>query len=58
MLISFAEQKETQIREQTRKIADLEDTCQDYEGTISQFRELVMQLQLYVLFRTLFKGNS
>ena len=58
MLISFAEQKETQIREQTRKIADLEDTCQDYEGTINQFRELVMQLQLYVLFRTLFKGNS
>lgn len=39
-------QKETQIREQARKIADLEDTCQDYEGTISQFRELVMQLQL------------
>lgn len=42
------EQKESQIREQIRKINELEDACQDFEGTISQFRELVMQLQTYV----------
>jgi hypothetical protein len=31
-----------------RKIAALEDNCQDLEGTIGQFRELVMQLQTCV----------
>lgn len=41
----FAEQKESLIREQVRKINELEDACQDFEGTISQFRELVLQLQ-------------
>jgi dynactin 1 len=34
-----------QIREHLRKIEALEETCQDYENTINQFRELVMQLQ-------------
>ncbi|TFY63700.1 hypothetical protein EVJ58_g3096, partial [Rhodofomes roseus] len=39
------EAKETQIREQAAKIASLEEACQDLEGTIVRFRELVMQLQ-------------
>ncbi|KZT73394.1 hypothetical protein DAEQUDRAFT_762303 [Daedalea quercina L-15889] len=39
------EAKETQIREQGAKIASLEEACQDLEGTIVRFRELVMQLQ-------------
>ncbi|KAH9926495.1 dynein associated protein-domain-containing protein [Fomitopsis serialis] len=37
--------KETLIREQAAKIASLEEACQDLEGTIVRFRELVMQLQ-------------
>ncbi|TDL26403.1 dynactin [Rickenella mellea] len=37
--------KDSQMREQTRKIEALDDNCQDLENTISQFRELVMQLQ-------------
>lgn len=40
-----SEQKDAQNREQTRKISELEDVCLDLEGTINQFRELVMQLQ-------------
>ncbi|KAL5535863.1 hypothetical protein ACEPAF_3957 [Sanghuangporus sanghuang] len=39
------EQKESVIREEIRKINELEDACQDFEGTIGQFRELVLQLQ-------------
>ncbi|KAF8079158.1 dynactin [Lyophyllum atratum] len=38
-------QKDVQIREQALKIEALGDACQDLENTISQFRELVMQLQ-------------
>lgn len=34
-----------QIRENQRKVESLEETCQDLEGTISQFRELVLNLQ-------------
>ena len=45
--------KESQIREQVRKIAELEDACQDFEGTINQFRDLVMQLQTYVKFNNI-----
>ncbi|KAF9011292.1 dynactin [Cyathus striatus] len=37
--------KDVEIREHTRKIESLEEACQDYENTIMQFRELVMQLQ-------------
>lgn len=47
-LMYRAEAKETQIREQTAKIASLEEACQDLEGTIVRFRELVMQLQTCV----------
>ncbi|KDR85814.1 hypothetical protein GALMADRAFT_234908 [Galerina marginata CBS 339.88] len=39
------EAKDTQLREHVRKIEALEETCLDYENTIGQFRELVMQLQ-------------
>ncbi|KAF9567724.1 dynactin [Agrocybe pediades] len=39
------EAKEAQIRENLRKIGALEESCLDYENTIQQFRELVMQLQ-------------
>jgi dynactin 1 len=45
----LAEQRDVQIREHQRKIDALEETCSDYESTIQQFRELVMQLQKYVL---------
>jgi dynactin 1 len=37
--------KDIVIREQSQKMKSLEDVCQDLEGTIGQFRELVMQLQ-------------
>ncbi|KAF8971830.1 dynactin [Flammula alnicola] len=40
------EGKDTQLREHLRKIGDLEETCLDYENTIQQFRELVIQLQI------------
>ncbi|KAJ3503186.1 hypothetical protein NLJ89_g8547 [Agrocybe chaxingu] len=39
------EAKESQIRENLRKIDALDETCADYENTIQQFRELVLQLQ-------------
>jgi dynactin 1 len=45
----LAEQRDGQIREYQRKIDTLEETCLDYENTIQQFRELVMQLQKCVL---------
>nr|GAT55786.1 predicted protein [Mycena chlorophos] len=37
--------KESQIREHLRRAEALEDACADLEGTIGQFRELVLQLQ-------------
>ena len=37
--------KDIQIHEMTRKIQSLEEACQDLEGTIVQFRELVLSLQ-------------
>lgn len=43
--ISYTEAKESQIREHAQKTEALEETCQDYENTINQFRDLVMQLQ-------------
>ncbi len=39
------EQRDTLTREYHRKIDSLEEACLDYDGTIQQFRELVMQLQ-------------
>ena len=42
------EVKEAQIREHLRKVEGLEEICVDYEGTIQQFRELVLQLQTFV----------
>lgn len=41
----ISEAKDTQIREHLRKIEALEETCSDYENTINQFRDLVLQLQ-------------
>ncbi|KAG6857289.1 hypothetical protein H0H87_006482 [Tephrocybe sp. NHM501043] len=38
-------QKETQNHQQGQRIEALEDVCQDLEGTINKFRDLVMQLQ-------------
>jgi len=49
IFIAYIETKETMIRENLRKIGSLEENCLDYENTIQQFRELVMQLQTYVL---------
>ncbi|KAH7886311.1 dynein associated protein-domain-containing protein [Phlebopus sp. FC_14] len=37
--------RDSQIREHLQKISTLEDACQDLDGTIGQFRELVFQLQ-------------
>ncbi|KAF7346159.1 CAP-Gly domain-containing protein [Mycena sanguinolenta] len=39
------EAKDAQIREHVRKAESLEEACTDLEGTIGQFRELVVQLQ-------------
>ena len=43
--------KDIQIHEQSRKIQSLEEACQDLEGTIVQFRELVLSLQTYAHIR-------
>ena len=40
-----ADARDVELREQAQKIQSLEDACQDLDGTIGQFRELVMQLQ-------------
>lgn len=37
--------KDVQIRDQQRKTESLEEACQDLDGTIGQFRELVLNLQ-------------
>ena len=37
--------KDVQLNAQMRKIDELNEACQDLEGTVVQFRELVMQLQ-------------
>ena len=39
------ESRDMLLQESSRKITNLEETCQDYELTISKFRELVLQLQ-------------
>ncbi|KAJ7877450.1 dynactin [Mycena leptocephala] len=39
------EAKDVLIREHVRKAESLEEACADLEGTIGQFRDLVMQLQ-------------
>ncbi|KAJ7597843.1 dynactin [Mycena floridula] len=44
-LLEDLEMRDTQIRDQARKIENLEETCLDLEGTIEQFRDLVMRLQ-------------
>jgi dynactin 1 len=44
-VVRLIESRDTQIRDQTRKVETLEEACQDYENTITQFRELVVQLQ-------------
>ena len=45
LLIVFTAQKEMAVRDQANKVMELEDACQDFEMTIGQFRDLVMQLQ-------------
>lgn len=37
--------KDLQIQEHVRKAEALEEACIDLEGTITQFRDLVVQLQ-------------
>ena len=44
------ERKETEIRDHVRKIEILEEACVDLEGTIEQFRDLVLRLQKYASF--------
>lgn len=41
--------KDHQIREYQKQLDGLEDSMLDYEGTISQFRELVINLQKSVI---------
>ena len=41
--------KDLQIQEHVRKAEALEEACIDLEGTITQFRDLVVQLQGYGL---------
>ncbi|KAG6812629.1 hypothetical protein H0H92_001712 [Tricholoma furcatifolium] len=38
-------QKDMQIHQHVQRIENLEDACQDLEGTINKFRDLVLQLQ-------------
>ena len=45
LLIVRVDTKDSELRDQARKVQSLEDACQDLEGTIVQFRELVLQLQ-------------
>lgn len=42
------EAKEAEIREHLRTVARLEEAVQDYDGTIAQFRDLVLQQQRFV----------
>lgn len=49
--MSSIDAKDGELRDQARKIQALEDACQDLEGTIVQFRELVLQLQTYVVLK-------
>lgn len=44
--------KDAQIREYLRKVEGLEEACLDLEGTIGQFRDLVMQLQRFVMLHS------
>jgi dynactin 1 len=44
ILTPLLESKDSQIREATRKIGDLEEAILDYDQTVGQFRELVTQL--------------
>jgi len=46
------EAKEAQVREHLRKVESLKETCVDYEGTIQQFRELVLLAMLVLSFVT------
>lgn len=41
----MSDHKDMQIRDHQRKVESLEEACQDLEGTIGQFRELVLNLQ-------------
>ncbi|KAG6865099.1 hypothetical protein C0991_005060 [Blastosporella zonata] len=38
-------QKDSQIHQHVQRIEALEDVCQDFENTITKFRDLVLQLQ-------------
>lgn len=46
-LTAVSDMKDIQNRDHLQRISALEDACQDLEGTINQFRELVLQLQRY-----------
>ena len=45
MRLCTVDSRDVQIRDQQRKIESLEEACQDLDGTIGQFRELVINLQ-------------
>ena len=49
-VVAWTDVKDTQIRDHLRKIETLEESCQDLDNTINQFREFVMQLQAYVFY--------
>lgn len=52
-LTMSTDEKDMEIHNQKRRIESLEEVCQDLEGTIVQFRELVLQLQRSVLLHLL-----
>lgn len=54
---SLLELKDAQVREHARKVEALEESCQDLENTVGQFRDLVLQLQRSVL-RSIAKFRS
>ena len=41
----LTEKRDMEIQELKREVERYEEACQDLEGTISQFRELVLKLQ-------------
>lgn len=49
MYNGITDTKDMEVHEQSNKIKDLTASLEDYEGTISQFRDLVLQLQSLVL---------
>lgn len=56
-ITGFPDAKEMEVHDQSKKIVELNAIIEDYEHTISQFREFVLQLQSYVSKLTVDAGK-